>query len=105
MSCLCSCCAASTCGLCSSVATGISRRSARLAYCALFGIALIISWIFREVAAPLLEKIPCEFASILQHCLHTFAIEIPLLFTYNYSICSGIKALIPIIHYLAIGFA
>lgn len=58
MSCLCSCCAASTCGLCSSVATGISRRSARLAYCALFGISLIISWIFREVAAPLLEEIP-----------------------------------------------
>ncbi|XP_059632571.1 uncharacterized protein LOC132275174 [Cornus florida] len=56
MSCLCSCCASLTCGLCSSVASGISKRSARLAYCGLFGISLIVSWILREVAAPLLEK-------------------------------------------------
>lgn len=61
MSCLASCCAASTCGLCSSVASGISKRSARLAYCGLFGLSLIVSWILREVAAPILEKIPCEF--------------------------------------------
>ncbi|XP_077231531.1 serinc-domain containing serine and sphingolipid biosynthesis protein [Tasmannia lanceolata] len=57
-SCLASCCAASTCGLCSSVASGISRRSARLAYCGLFGLSLIIACILREVAYPLLEKIP-----------------------------------------------
>ncbi|XWS35047.1 hypothetical protein CRYUN_Cryun21dG0092700 [Craigia yunnanensis] len=58
MSCLASCCAASTCGLCSSVASGISKKSARLAYCGLFGLSLIVSWILREVAAPLLEKLP-----------------------------------------------
>ncbi|KAJ4969012.1 hypothetical protein NE237_015713 [Protea cynaroides] len=58
MSCLASCCATATCGLCTSVASGISRRSSRLAYCGLFGAALIISWIFREVAAPFMEKIP-----------------------------------------------
>ncbi|CBI26177.3 serine incorporator 3 [Vitis riparia] len=58
MSCLASCCAAATCGLCSSVASGISKRSARLAYCGLFGGSLIVSWILREVAAPLLKKIP-----------------------------------------------
>ncbi|KAF5452451.1 hypothetical protein F2P56_027447 [Juglans regia] len=58
MSCLASCCVASTCGLCTSVASGISKRSARLAYCGLFGLSLIVSWILREVAAPLLEKIP-----------------------------------------------
>ncbi|XP_057956826.1 uncharacterized protein LOC131150238 [Malania oleifera] len=58
MSCLASCCAASTCGLCSSVASGISKRSARLAYCGLFGTSLIVSFVLREVAAPLLEKIP-----------------------------------------------
>ncbi|XP_010255869.1 PREDICTED: probable serine incorporator [Nelumbo nucifera] len=58
MSCLLSCCASCTCGLCSSVASGISRRSARLAYCGLFGASLIVSWILREVAAPLMEKIP-----------------------------------------------
>ncbi|XXG80761.1 hypothetical protein AAC387_Pa09g1550 [Persea americana] len=57
-SCLSSCCATCTCGLCTSAASGISRRSARIAYCGLFGLSLIISWILREVAAPLLEKIP-----------------------------------------------
>ncbi|XVF38130.1 hypothetical protein REPUB_Repub20aG0072000 [Reevesia pubescens] len=58
MSCLASCCAASTCGLCSSVASGISKKSARLGYCGLFGLSLIVSWILREVGAPLLEKLP-----------------------------------------------
>ncbi|XVF64977.1 hypothetical protein PTKIN_Ptkin09bG0209900 [Pterospermum kingtungense] len=58
MSCLASCCAASTCGLCSSVASGISKKSARLAYCGLFGLSLIVSWVLREVGAPLLEKLP-----------------------------------------------
>ncbi|KAL6191106.1 hypothetical protein ACLB2K_037498 [Fragaria x ananassa] len=58
MSCLCSCCVASTCGLCSSVASGISSKSARLGYCGLFGLSLVVTWILREVGAPLLEKIP-----------------------------------------------
>lgn len=57
-SCLASCCASCACGLCTSAAAEISRRSARLAYCGLFAISLIISWILRELAAPLLEKIP-----------------------------------------------
>lgn len=56
MSCLASCCASLTCGLCTSVASGISKKSARLGYCGLFGLSLIVSWILREVAAPLLEK-------------------------------------------------
>jgi hypothetical protein len=50
-----------TCGLCSSVASGISQKSARIGYCFLFGASLIVSWILREVGAPLLEKIPCNF--------------------------------------------
>ena len=58
-SCLASCCASCTCGLCTSAASGITRRSARIAYCGLFGFFLVLSWILREVAAPLLEKIPC----------------------------------------------
>ncbi|KAF5736816.1 serine incorporator [Tripterygium wilfordii] len=56
MSCCVSCCASLTCGLCSSVASGISKRSARIGYCGLFGVSLIVSWILREFAAPLLEK-------------------------------------------------
>ncbi|XP_071722756.1 uncharacterized protein [Rutidosis leptorrhynchoides] len=56
MSCLASCFASLTCGVCSSVASGISKKSARIAYCALFGLTLILAWILREVGAPLLEK-------------------------------------------------
>ncbi|KAF7837226.1 putative serine incorporator [Senna tora] len=58
MSCLLSCCASLSCGLCTSVASGITQKSARIGYCGLFGASLIVSWILREVAAPLLEKIP-----------------------------------------------
>ncbi|KAJ3686911.1 hypothetical protein LUZ61_016075 [Rhynchospora tenuis] len=58
VSCLTSCCASCACGACMSAASAISQRSARLAYCGLFALSLILSWILREVAAPLLEKIP-----------------------------------------------
>ncbi|KAG1371004.1 isoamylase 2, chloroplastic [Cocos nucifera] len=47
-SCLSSCCASCTCGLCTSVASSMSRRSARFAYCGLFALSLILAWIFRE---------------------------------------------------------
>ncbi|CAN6570357.1 hypothetical protein FF1_025323 [Malus domestica] len=57
-SCLASCCAACACDACRTVVSSISRRSARIAYCGLFALSLIVSWILREVAAPLLEKIP-----------------------------------------------
>ncbi|KAG5249818.1 hypothetical protein OIU77_026600 [Salix suchowensis] len=57
-SCLASCCAACACNACTTVVSGISRRSARIAYCGLFALSLIVSWILREVAAPLMEKIP-----------------------------------------------
>ncbi|CAI0421026.1 unnamed protein product [Linum tenue] len=57
-SCLASCCAACACDACRTVVSGISRRSARIAYCGLFGLSLIVSWILREVAAPMMEKIP-----------------------------------------------
>lgn len=57
-SCLASCCAACACDACRTVVSGISRCSARIAYCGLFALSLIVAWILREVAAPLLEKIP-----------------------------------------------
>ncbi|KAK4772244.1 hypothetical protein SAY86_014019 [Trapa natans] len=57
-SCLASCCAACACDACRTVVSGISRRSARIAYCGLFALSLIVSWILREVAAPLMEKLP-----------------------------------------------
>ncbi|KAK4754245.1 hypothetical protein SAY87_002349 [Trapa incisa] len=57
-SCLASCCAACACDACRTVVSGISRRSARIAYCGLFALSLVVSWILREVAAPLMEKLP-----------------------------------------------
>ncbi|KAK6143863.1 hypothetical protein DH2020_024211 [Rehmannia glutinosa] len=38
--------------------SGISHRSARIAYCGFFALSLIVCWILREVVAPLMEKIP-----------------------------------------------
>lgn len=61
-SCLASCCAACACDACRTVVSGISRRSARIAYCGLFALSLIVSWILREVAAPLMEKLPCKLS-------------------------------------------
>ncbi|KAG8490067.1 hypothetical protein CXB51_015918 [Gossypium anomalum] len=57
-SCLASCCAACACDACRTAVSGISRRSARIAYCGLFALSLVVSWILREVAAPLMEKLP-----------------------------------------------
>lgn len=57
-SCLASCCAGCACTACQTVVAGISRRSARIAYCGLFALSLIVSWILRTVAAPFMEKIP-----------------------------------------------
>lgn len=34
------------------------RRSARLAYCVLFTLAMLLAWVLRDFAKPLLEKIP-----------------------------------------------
>ncbi|KAI4345558.1 hypothetical protein L6164_012667 [Bauhinia variegata] len=95
MSCLLSCCAASTCGLCSSVATGISQKSARLAYCGLFGACLVVSWILREVAAPLLEKLPW-ISSSETHSKEWYQIQAVLRVSLGSFLFFGILALIMI---------
>jgi hypothetical protein len=45
-------------------ATGLSRemmaRSARLAFSFLFFCGLVMAWVMRDFARPLIEKIPCE---------------------------------------------
>ncbi|MCE3049973.1 hypothetical protein HAX54_046227 [Datura stramonium] len=57
MSCLASCCASFDMpGFCTSVASGVTKSSAKLAYCALFGVSLIVTWVLREVASPLLKN-------------------------------------------------
>lgn len=67
--CLASCCASCACEACKGVASGISRRSARLAYCGLFAISLIVSWLLRDFAGPLLAKIPCKLFPICSYCV------------------------------------
>ncbi|CAN6287702.1 unnamed protein product [Urochloa humidicola] len=57
-SCLASACAGCACNLCTSAASAVSRRSARLAYCGLFAASLILSFLLRQFAAPLLHHIP-----------------------------------------------
>uniref|UniRef100_A0A0D9WMJ3 Serine incorporator n=1 Tax=Leersia perrieri TaxID=77586 RepID=A0A0D9WMJ3_9ORYZ len=57
-SCLASACAGCTCNLCASAASAIPRRSARLAYCALFAASLLLSFLMRQFATPLLKQIP-----------------------------------------------
>ncbi|KAK3146567.1 hypothetical protein QOZ80_3BG0268150 [Eleusine coracana subsp. coracana] len=57
-SCLASACAGCACNLCTSAAAAVPRRSARLAYCGLFASSLILSFLLRQFAAPLLQHIP-----------------------------------------------
>lgn len=92
-SCLASCCAACACDACRTVVSGISRRSARIAYCGLFALSLIVSWILREVAAPLLEKIPCKYLfciiyiyklNIKNKCIVCTSVLFAMLITYNF---------------------
>ncbi|GMN28679.1 hypothetical protein TIFTF001_046259, partial [Ficus carica] len=82
-SCLASCCAACACDACRTVVSGISRRSARIAYCGLFALSLIVSWILREVAAPLMEKLPCII--IMKRKLGLSVVMI--LWTYSEFVC------------------
>lgn len=53
-----SCCASCACMACQGLAGSISRRSARIAYCGLFALALLVAWIMRDYAQPLLQEIP-----------------------------------------------
>ncbi|OEL14627.1 Serine incorporator 3 [Dichanthelium oligosanthes] len=57
-SCLASACAGCACNLCVSAASAVPRRSARLAYCGLFAASLILSFLLRQFATPLLQHIP-----------------------------------------------
>ena len=64
---LASCAAVCACQACQCVTKEMLRKSARLAYCALFTLAMVLAWILRDFAKPLIEKIPCE-ALPLQSC-------------------------------------
>ncbi|PKI78524.1 hypothetical protein CRG98_001082 [Punica granatum] len=94
MSCLASCLFASTCGLCTSVASEVSRRSARLAYCGLFGLSLVVAWVLREVAAPLLKHI--SWINTSSHSKAWFQMQAVLRVSLGNFLFFGILALIMI---------
>lgn len=85
---LASCAATCACNACTITSKEVMRRSARLAYCFLFTLAMILAWVLRDFARPLMEKLPCEFsqtslkaslpskASSLRHEI-TFAMVFP----------------------------
>ena len=59
-SCLASVAAVCACQACQGVTREVLRKSARLAYCALFTTAMVLAWVLRDFAKPLIEKIPCK---------------------------------------------
>ena len=57
--CLASTAALCACQACTCVSREMLRKSARLAYCTLFFAAVVLSWVLRDFAKPLIEKLPC----------------------------------------------
>jgi len=53
-----SCCATMACQACQCCAVGIANVSARVAYCTLFLLSMVLSWILRDYAEPMMKKIP-----------------------------------------------
>lgn len=45
----------------SCVSSEVVRTSARLAYSILFFLSMVLAWVLRDYAKPLLMKIPCAF--------------------------------------------
>lgn len=41
---------------------GVAKASARVAYCGLFFLSMLLCWVLRDYAQPMLEKLPCAFA-------------------------------------------
>lgn len=50
----CACCAAGAAG------RALANRSARLAYCAFFSATLVLAWVLRLGAEPVVKHLPCE---------------------------------------------
>lgn len=58
--CLASTVASCACGCCTLATKEALSRSARLAWVVLFTISMVLAWVLRDVARPLLMKLPCE---------------------------------------------
>jgi hypothetical protein len=74
---LASCAATCACHACSFASREVMRKSARLAYCVLFTLAMALSWVLRDFAKPVLEKLPCKSFLFLHPavCLATTALR------------------------------
>lgn len=62
-------CAANMAGYCACMGlTGVTKafmkQSSRVAYSFLFFMAIVIAWIMRDFARPLIEKIPCAWGAL-----------------------------------------
>lgn len=56
--CAASCCATCACQACQCTSLAIAKTSARIAYCTLFFLSMLLAWLLRDFAKPMLEKIP-----------------------------------------------
>eukprot|EP00850_Spirogloea_muscicola_P006134 SM000029S10429 [mRNA] locus=s29:39204:41673:- [translate_table: standard] len=74
-SCLASCCAVCACEACKGLANGVSRKSARLAYCGLFTLSLLLAWALRDYAEPLLSYLPWIAGSGVEHSKEWFGTQ------------------------------
>ena len=74
---LASCAATCACQACGFASQEGVRRSARLAYCVLFTLAMVEAWVLRDFARPLMEKLPCERTwSRLWSCCFLLALQL-----------------------------
>lgn len=71
-----SCCGALACSGFRIVGTSIASSSARAAYCSFFALSLIVSWILRYQAKPLIEKIPCAHLCVSLQWRHVGVIPL-----------------------------
>lgn len=76
--CLASTAALCACQACSCVSREMLRKSARLAYCTLFFAAVVCSWVLRDFAKPIIEKLPCAPRWVPFHAFVVFLFGHPL---------------------------
>ena len=65
-----SCAATCACQACVLSAQQL-RRTARLTYCVLFTLAMLLAWVLRDFAKPLMDKLPCEAPDVGRSSLET----------------------------------
>ena len=100
---LASCAATCACHACTITSKEVMRRSARLAYCFLFTLAMILAWVLRDFAKPLLEKLPCESLYFLSYRYYK-SLPISIASVLRVSDCEALniydaKAVVSLAHY------